>query len=77
MTEQSYRAAIIGLGYIGGADQVSGDALRVSSSKTWMAPTWQRSPNIHALHWWLAAVVTKGVDIALPVAPPSRLCRLA
>jgi predicted dehydrogenase len=27
MTEQRYRAAIIGLGYIGGADQVSGDAL--------------------------------------------------
>lgn len=27
MPEQSYRAAIIGLGYIGGADQVSGDAL--------------------------------------------------
>ena len=27
MSEQIYRAAIIGLGYIGGADQVSGDAL--------------------------------------------------
>lgn len=27
MPEQRYRAAIIGLGYIGGADQVSGDAL--------------------------------------------------
>lgn len=27
MREQPYRAAIIGLGYIGGADQVSGDAL--------------------------------------------------
>jgi len=27
MTEQRYRAAIIGLGYISGADQISGDAL--------------------------------------------------
>jgi predicted dehydrogenase len=27
MTEQKYKAAIIGLGFIGGADQVSGDAL--------------------------------------------------
>jgi predicted dehydrogenase len=27
MTDRSYRAAVIGLGFIGGADQVSGDAL--------------------------------------------------
>ena len=27
MTDTPYKAAIVGLGYIGGADQVSGDAL--------------------------------------------------
>ena len=32
MSEQRYRAGIIGLGFIGGADQVSGDALGQSVS---------------------------------------------
>jgi predicted dehydrogenase len=49
MPEKTYRAAVIGLGMIGGADQVSGDALgqRVENMDGTHTAAYQKHPRVH------------------------------
>ena len=48
MTNKPYRAAVIGLGMIGGADQVSGDALgqRVENMDGTHTTAYQKNPRV-------------------------------